>query len=55
MNILEKVLLEVISGHIEKGKVTGKSPYGFTKGKSYVIYCPLKFILSLAELLHLKD
>lgn len=30
-NILEEALLEVISGHMQKGKVTGKSQHGFTK------------------------
>ena len=31
--IMEQVLLEIISGHMQKMKVTGNSQHGFTKGK----------------------
>lgn len=50
-NIMEQVLLELISGHMQKRKVSGNSQHGFTKGKSDVTHCLLWFTLSLAELL----
>lgn len=39
--ITEQVLLELISGHMQKAKVTGNSQHGFTEGKSRVTHCLL--------------